>query len=590
MNTYMEITNTIIKSAADTAAWNRAPATAGGRCTDDINKHLDEFTAFRSASQAKVNGLWHLLTACWPAPGTIGLAWMGVLCSSQYGTGVSSWTGSLWLTIAHEVGHNFGANHAFQEGQGTTGGIMDYGDGEYPIGSGIYQFHSGYNKAEMCAEIQSIQSTTGITPYCWSNYAPVCGNGVVEQGEQCDDSSSCCSACRLTGQCTRGSSGSNLCCTATCAYAATSQSCNNGMGYCSNGQCQDAICSHYSLPFCGLTSANCKVSCGGPPSSYACSSSWTTPNCNIAAGTVCSTAPYSTCSGTGACTATTPPVTYAWVTGAPSACTCTGTNTRTVQCQASGSSTPVADSNCANAGAKPPAGGTCTAPTSCYIWRSSDWSACTVDWSVRTVLTESGRVGPRSGNVRPFSCRTEMESLSLMTVSPCPSCALVVCSCVSVEPAPRLAPFPACKVPRRLHPAPPCRILNAQAPRPSHSRHARLKHVRRNGKPADLARAQFHAVEARRPRRSNAFRHRMVCRAQLVHNTAPVQRRQLLNRVTPPSVRMAHGCIHLGRDVRRIVPMRVVRVHRRVLKPVPTQPVWRIRTPRTVKMQAPHSR
>jgi hypothetical protein len=47
------------------------------------------------------------------------------------------------------AGHNFGGNHAFQLGQGKTGGIMDYGDGIYPIGSGIYQFHPTYNQAEM---------------------------------------------------------------------------------------------------------------------------------------------------------------------------------------------------------------------------------------------------------------------------------------------------------------------------------------------------------------------------------------------------------------------------------------------------------
>ena len=34
-------------------------------------------------------------------------------------------------TFAHEVGHNFGCDHAFDEGQGRTGGIMDYGDGMF---------------------------------------------------------------------------------------------------------------------------------------------------------------------------------------------------------------------------------------------------------------------------------------------------------------------------------------------------------------------------------------------------------------------------------------------------------------------------
>lgn len=29
------------------------------------------------------------------------------------------------------VGHNFGASHSFEDGQGQTGGIMDYSDGFY---------------------------------------------------------------------------------------------------------------------------------------------------------------------------------------------------------------------------------------------------------------------------------------------------------------------------------------------------------------------------------------------------------------------------------------------------------------------------
>jgi hypothetical protein len=42
--------------------------------------------------------------------------------------------------LADETGHNLGRQHTFQNGQGKTGGIMDYSDSTYPQGSGITQF------------------------------------------------------------------------------------------------------------------------------------------------------------------------------------------------------------------------------------------------------------------------------------------------------------------------------------------------------------------------------------------------------------------------------------------------------------------
>jgi hypothetical protein len=91
--------------------------------------------------------------------------------------------------VAHEIGHNFNAQHTFQLGQGKTGGIMDYGDGKL---NGEYQFNTVYSKTEMCTEIVASMSTssrTGMVPLaaCWSSYAPSCGNGIVESGEECDD-------------------------------------------------------------------------------------------------------------------------------------------------------------------------------------------------------------------------------------------------------------------------------------------------------------------------------------------------------------------------------------------------------------------
>ena len=103
-NVFLELQGTIVKSAVDGTSWNLQPDAPGGRCSSTtIDVLLNSVTSYRSTNNPKTNSLWHHFTACYPAPGTVGLAWVGTLCSSQYSTGVSSWTGTLWLTVAHEV-------------------------------------------------------------------------------------------------------------------------------------------------------------------------------------------------------------------------------------------------------------------------------------------------------------------------------------------------------------------------------------------------------------------------------------------------------------------------------------------------------
>jgi hypothetical protein len=106
-------------------------------CPLDISLSLQEFHDWRllAYAEGKVQqtGAFMFLTGCHPPPGVVGLANRDALCYDEFSLAVVGRfvgaTGAMftWLTFAHELGHVFGSTHSFENGTGTTGGIMDYG-------------------------------------------------------------------------------------------------------------------------------------------------------------------------------------------------------------------------------------------------------------------------------------------------------------------------------------------------------------------------------------------------------------------------------------------------------------------------------
>jgi hypothetical protein len=105
----------------------------------------------------------------------------------------------MWQTFSHEIGHNIGAEHS-SIGDTHYGGIMDVAKKI----NGSYQFSTVFNRHNVCPVIADL-----FNDGCewFTGFSPVCGNGLQEDGEECecsDESTTCpgCSNCVLTSECT----------------------------------------------------------------------------------------------------------------------------------------------------------------------------------------------------------------------------------------------------------------------------------------------------------------------------------------------------------------------------------------------------
>lgn len=265
-------------AAASTAtAWN-ADCSSGLTITDRLNL----FSQWRG-TQDDSNAFWMLLSTC-NTDAAVGLAWLGQLCMPGASTSADSnetvaaanvvvRTSTEWQVMAHETGHTFGAVHDCTSTTCSDGTVSTQqccplsattcdADGQYLMnpstGSGITAF-SPCTVGNVCSALgrNSVNGTClsdnrDVATYTNSS---VCGNGIVESGEDCDcggdagcasSSANCCDPDTCTfvdgAVC---DPANDACCTNSCQVASLGTVCRASTGSCDPAESCDgssAVC------------------------------------------------------------------------------------------------------------------------------------------------------------------------------------------------------------------------------------------------------------------------------------------------------------------------------------------------------------
>lgn len=208
------------EKAPEATKWNM-PCSKG-----DISERLNLFSAWRGENQDS-NAYWTLMSGC-PTGSEVGLSWLGQLCNSEVsdegdntvsGTNivVRSNSGGSWQVFAHESAHTFGAVHDCDSQ--TCAKDLDSSSQCCPLSSSTCDANAKYimnpsahdvnhfspcTIGNICSALgrnsvkgSCLSANRGVITYTGSQ----CGNGIVEEGEDCDcggeescGSNSCCDA------------------------------------------------------------------------------------------------------------------------------------------------------------------------------------------------------------------------------------------------------------------------------------------------------------------------------------------------------------------------------------------------------------
>ncbi|OCF60915.1 hypothetical protein L486_00559 [Kwoniella mangroviensis CBS 10435] len=219
-----------------------------------LDERLSLFSQWRGDKGDDGAGLWHLMSAC-PTDSEVGVAWLGTLCQNTAtqqsgqtvsGTGISTATKTEWSLVAHEIGHGFGAIHDCTSGCSLSGSCCPLSSsscdagGSYimnPTTSSSEQTFSACTLGNICTNIGNRAISTNCITSPGSRTVislQQCGNGIVEDGEDCDPGSNSTSACCDASTCKFRDGAvcdptNAACCTSSCQLASAGTVCRSSI-------------------------------------------------------------------------------------------------------------------------------------------------------------------------------------------------------------------------------------------------------------------------------------------------------------------------------------------------------------------------
>eukprot|EP00835_Amoeboradix_gromovi_P002945 NODE_180_length_15790_cov_0.586706.p3 type:complete len:574 gc:universal NODE_180_length_15790_cov_0.586706:7779-9500(+) len=198
-------------------------------------------------------GLWHLFSSC-STDGKVGLAWPTSVCRNESmvandnlysnGAGISTRQRTSWKIMAHEIAHNLGAIHdclapnlsgcckcsESSNGDCNSRYLMN------PSQKVITEDFSPCTVSTVCDQLSTFNCLSSDPSSADVFSKNTCGNGILEEGEECDcgdlcESDRCCTdECKLTP----GSfcSDKNQACCSECQIEPKNKICRKKEGVC----------------------------------------------------------------------------------------------------------------------------------------------------------------------------------------------------------------------------------------------------------------------------------------------------------------------------------------------------------------------